>query len=159
MKSYTPYDTFLFDFDGLLVNTESLHYNSYLEMVTMSGFSLNWDFTTYLTYALQSTEILKNAVYNAVPKLFEYQSDWLKLRALKQKIYSEKLALGEIEFMKGADTFIETLHKAGKTICVVTNSPKDQVDIIKKHLPKLNLIEHWVTRELYEKPKPSLIAI
>lgn len=153
--NYNKFDAFFFDFDGLLVNTEKLHYESYKEMVSLSGFSLDWDFTTYLKYALQSTDVLKNAVYQAVSGLYEYESDWSKLRQLKQKIYSEKLEKGDVEFMAGADLFLQKLKEQKKLLCVVTNSPKNQVDIIKAHLPKLYVIDHWITRELYDKPKPD----
>ncbi len=153
--NFSKFDSFFFDFDGLLVDTESLHYHSYLEMVETQGFQLDWDFTTYLTHALKSTAALRNGIYSATPGLFEKESEWDVLRSQKQAIYKQKLLDGHLKFMEGAKELLAKLSNLPIKKAVVTNSPKEQTDVIRKFLPELNVIELWVTRELYNEAKPS----
>lgn len=157
------YDAYLFDFDGLLVNTEDLHYLAYKEMLERHGFSLEWDFATYCENAHKSTEYLANAVYSAFPKLQKIQPDWMILREQKQSIYTDLLRSGKTELMPGVKEFLSLLKERGKPMFVVTNSPKKQVEIIKEQLIALSLIDTWITREFYNDPKPSpecyLVAI
>src|SRR5690606_32858515 len=39
--------------------------------------------------------------------------------------------------------------------CVVTNSPRVQVEAIRARSKPLQTITYWITREDYEKPKPN----
>lgn len=153
-NTFSIFDTFIFDFDGLLVNTEQIHYQSYLDMIKNEGFFLDWDFTTYLRFALHSTEALKNAVYASVNGLILHQKDWFKLREKKQKIYEKKLLLGDVKLMPGAKEFLQILTEKHKQLCVVTNSPRKQIDILKEQHPSLKTIPVWITREDYQKSKP-----
>lgn len=149
------FDSFFFDFDGLLVNTESLHFEAYSEMVQCFGFELSWDLKTYLSHALISPEHLKTSVLNEVKGLKSLGIDWQDLRSKKQDIFQQKLLAGSAQFMPGASDFLKVVKQAGKRLAVVTNSPKNHIEIIRKQLPELSLIDLWITRESYEKPKPN----
>ncbi|MCH9631045.1 MAG: Phosphorylated carbohydrates phosphatase [Chlamydiia bacterium] len=149
------YDAYLFDFDGLLVNTEDLHFIAYKEMLNRYNCELVWDFATYCSNAHKSTEYLANAVYKEFPTLYDKRPDWLNLREEKQEIYTNLLLSGKTELMPGVEEFLNLLKSEKKPLFVVTNSPKTQVEIIKKQKPVLSHIETWITRECYKESKPS----
>jgi HAD superfamily hydrolase (TIGR01509 family) len=149
------FDLFLLDFDGLLVNTEQLHYNAYKKMVESLGFVFPIDFMTYLSGAHISQEELKNLIYNHCRGLQEQYPDFKELRAIKQKFYLEWLQTGQLKLMKGVAPFLMELHRKKKRSCIVTNSPKEQVQRAQQQIPELHLIEHLVAREDYTHPKPD----
>ncbi len=56
MKWIHDFQLFLFDFDGLLVDTEGLHYAAYVNIMAARGYRLDWSFAEYSQMAhLNST--------------------------------------------------------------------------------------------------------
>ena len=142
---------FLFDFDGLLVNTEHLHYQAYVNMLETQGCKLDWDFTRFCFFAHRNADALKEQIYAELPNL---DPDWKKLYSIKKQIYFELIGSGKIELMPGVKTLLTQLKKSGKNSCVVTNSLLEQIQLIRAQHPILQTIPHWITREDYDKPKP-----
>jgi beta-phosphoglucomutase len=149
------FDLFLLDFDGLLVNTEKLHFEAYKKMVESLGFSFPIDFHTYLSGAHISQEELKNLIYSHCSGLKEKYPEWLKIREIKQKIYGDLLFQGQLELMPGVKELLDQLTLHNKKSCIVTNSPKDQIYLTESFLPQLKQIPYRITREDYTHPKPS----
>jgi beta-phosphoglucomutase len=56
--------------------------------------------------------------------------------------------------MPGVEDLLNHLQKHHIARCVVTNSFRQQVELIRSKLPLLNTIPHWITREDYKNPKP-----
>jgi len=152
MQWVDRFQLFLFDFDGLLVNTEQLHYQAYVRMLAHHGCSLSWDFAEFCRHAHLHSETLKQQIYLEFPSL---DSDWKKLYAEKKAIYQEILARGEVELMPGVEPLLETLDRKKIRRCVVTNSFRIQVELICAKQKALQTIPHWITREDYENPKPA----
>jgi beta-phosphoglucomutase len=149
------YQLFLFDFDGLLVNTEKLHFAAYVEMCKGRGFVLDWDFNKYCSIAHSDDTALRKAIYWQFPKLFEQEPDWMVLYAEKKRAYFRLLEEGRLELMPGVEKLLKALEKANIKRCVVTHSLREQVDYIKEKLPLLNTIPVWITREDYTRAKPD----
>ncbi|MCF7806749.1 MAG: HAD family phosphatase [Simkaniaceae bacterium] len=151
------FDLLCFDFDGLLVNTEDLHYEAYKIMLLKHGYHLPWSFQQYCLEAHLSTAILRNAVYGLFPDLEQREPSWETLRQEKQKIYQNLIEQHRLKLMPGVGDLLKRLHQFNANACVVTNSTHEQVDQIRKLLPELNLIKNWLTREDYthSKPKPD----
>lgn len=83
---------------------------------------------------------------------FEHGTNDMKsVRHLKQV----ELATKEIQFIHGADQFIEWIYTFDIPHAVVTNTTKDTVDLFKQKLPLLSKIKNWVTREQYTCSKPD----
>jgi beta-phosphoglucomutase len=154
MKWINNFDLFLFDFDGLLVNTEVLHFFAYINMLKKRGFDLGWSFDTYCSIAHLSNEGLKNEIYSKFPKLYEMQSSWEVLYNEKKNEYLDLLKKSRVELMPGVSKVLLTLKKSNKKSCVVTNSLLSQVQVIIENNPILKNIDHWITREDYKNPKP-----
>ena len=149
------FDLILLDFDGLLVNTEFLHYTSYKKMVESLGFSFPIDYDTYCSGAHISTEELKKLVYSRCLGLEAAYSDWMKIREIKQRIYIEELKSGNLSLLPGVKELIESIDFFKKRACIVTNSPLDQILLIEEKLPILKSIPYRITRENYTNPKPA----
>ena len=149
MRWIERFDLFLLDMDGLLVDTEKLHYQAYRTLCERHGFDLSWDMDQYLHVAHTSSDGLKNAL---LPKL---GGSWESLYAEKKKILMELFHGKKLELMPGVENFLKEVSEARAKRCVVTNSCKEQVEAIKHVLPILKTIPVWVTREDYEAPKPA----
>lgn len=148
------FQLFLFDFDGLLVNTEELHYLAYKRMCTGRGINLNWDFDYYCQLAHYSADGLRNELYKQYPVLKEKEIHWDVLYAEKKQAIFSILQEQPIQLMPGVERLLQTLADANIQRCVVTNSPKGLVDIVRSKNPILNTIPHWITRECYTMQKP-----
>ena len=149
------YQLFLFDFDGILVNTEELHYKAYLKMCADRGFALKWDQRTYMRYAMYTATGMKEGIYQALPDLQRCEPCWDILYREKKKIYFALIQNEGVSLMPGVAQLLVELEKAQIKRCVVTHSPSEQITLIREQHPILNSIPHWMTREDYSQPKPS----
>ena len=154
MQWIQQFDLFLFDFDGLLVNTEDLHFAAYREMCNKRGFDLNWSLSQFFQAAHFDAAGLKNAIYREFPALQEQEPRWEILYAEKKQSYQNLLEKGDISLLPGVAPVLEALAEFRKKRCVVTNSAKVQIDLIKEKIPLLKTIPDWFTREAYREPKP-----
>ena len=149
MRWIERFDLFLFDLDGLLVDTERLHYQAYQALCQRYDVPLEWSFGEYLGIAHSSSEGLRESLC----PLFEGRP-WEELYEEKKTIYIELLNRGNLQLMPGVERLLKELASARVKRCVATHSSKEQVAAIKHFLPVLKTIPVWVTREDYERPKP-----
>lgn len=154
MKWIFDYQLFLFDFDGLLVNSEELHFAAYRHMCEQRGFRLNWDFATFSRAAHYDSTGLEKQMYADLPALKIQQPDWGVLYQEKKQAYLQLLAQGNTKLMPGVQELLEALQQANIKRCVVTHSPMEQILMLRQQLPMLNSIPKWITREQYHHPKP-----
>jgi HAD superfamily hydrolase (TIGR01509 family) len=152
MEWIRHFQLFLFDFDGLLVNTEHLHFQAYVNMLNKRGYSLDLSFAQFCELAHLHAGALREAIYAKFPDL---DPDWDSLYAQKTQICLELIASGKVELMPGVHKLLCALLDANIRSAVVTNSTLNQVQIIRAQIPILQTIANWVTREDYEKPKPN----
>ena len=155
MKWIKKFNLFLFDMDGLLVNTEIIHYQAYIDMLAKRGHKLDWDFLKYCDIAHIDNNSLRSAIYAQFPTLQEEMPIWEHLRQEKNRLYVELLASSKVELLKGVEELLKALQKENIKRVVVTNSSKEMTDMIKAKAKTLQTIEHFITRDDYEKPKPS----
>lgn len=141
---------FLFDFDGTLVNSEKLHHQAYLQVAKEYGIPFAPDFTTYTKLAHFSDHALKDIVCNLSKNL-----DWHAFYASKKRAYLDIVAATQPELMEGVETLLLQLAQSKVITCVVTHSAKEQTLSFCKKLPILETIDHWITREDYDHPKPA----
>lgn len=146
------FQLFLFDFDGLLVDTENTHYQAYIDALSLRGHSLDWSFLKFCQAAHLNANALREALCAQFPDL---ESDWNAFYQEKKRIYFELVSCGRIRLMPGVEPLLKALEKANIRRAVVTNSFREQTSLISSRLPVLQTLAHWVTRESYEKPKPD----
>lgn len=153
-KFLSSYDIILFDFDGLLVDTEPLHFLAYREMCSKNQVHLNWDFGRFCKIAHSSAFGIWNAFYKEFPYLLKKKSKEV-LYQEKKEIYQKLLKTTIIKLMPGVYALLQALAKTNTLSAVVTNSALSQVEPIRKTLPILNVIPLWITREDYLLAKPA----
>lgn len=145
------YQLFLFDFDGLLVDTERLHWKAYQELMARYGYKLDETFMQYCEACHQKATGPRDYAYRLFPGLKQYK--WEELYPQKCDIYSSLVK--ETALMPGAKELLEELAKQGKKRAVVTHSKLEHIELIRSQHPILDTIPHWITREDYSEPKPS----
>jgi len=149
------YQLFLFDLDGLLVNTEEQHFQAYKIMLERRGFTLPWDFMTYFRIAQTDADAPRRYVYAEFPELFKKESRWDVLYSEKKKAYLELLEATPAPLMPGASRLLLALASANIKRCVVTHSHASLVQALKRQNAVLDTIPMWFTREDYKEPKPA----
>ena len=154
MRWIQDYQLFLFDFDGLLVNTEEIHFQAYRNMCEKYGFKLDWSFERYCHAAHYRAEGLREEIYQTLPQLYQAEPQWDVLYAYKRKQVIHLLESGAIQLMPGVEELLMKLQKANIKRCVVTHSPNSLVDVVRSQHSILDTIPHWITREHYTQPKP-----
>src|SRR5579863_1548700 len=93
------FDLFLFDFDGILVDTEPLHCEAYRQVCKNWGVHWDWDVATYCTKAHGEALGVRKALALEYPELFQRQPNWEVLAAEKSKIYTDMLHSQPIQLM------------------------------------------------------------
>lgn len=155
MDLIESHDLFMFDLDGLLVNTEELHYLSYKRMLERHGFHLLWDFETYFSIAQKDSEAVKHQILQLFPDVLKFASDWKDLYNQKKALLVEILKENPVSLLPGAELFLHLLKEKQKKMCVVTHSTKEVVEVLRHKNPELETIPFWFCREDYQDPKPS----
>lgn len=154
MQWLDQYQLFLFDFDGLLVNTEELHFQAYQHMCQARGFKLPWTFAHYCSIAHYSAKGLREKIYAEFPQLYQSEPNWDILYSEKKYWIEKLLREGAVKLMPGVASLLQGLRERTLTACVVTHSPLEQISLIREQHPLLNTIAHWITRNDYSQPKP-----
>lgn len=148
------YQLFLFDFDGLLVNTEHLHYKAYRRMCANRNIDLTWDFLEYAELAHRSATGVRDRLYQNFPQLATEAPEWSVLYEEKKQAFLQLLEEGQAELMPGVESLLKVLQDTGINRCVVTHSSLSLISMIRRSHPILDTIPYWITREDYSKPKP-----
>jgi len=152
MKWIHDFQLFLFDFDGLLVNTEHLHLQAYTNMLAKRGYELGWNLSRFSELAHLNASAVKEAIYAQFPDL---EPNWDILYGEKKQNYFGLISSGKVELMPGAERLLKALEAAQIRRCVVTNALLNQTELIRSQIPVLQTIPKWITREEYGKPKPD----
>ncbi len=152
MQWIAGYDLFLFDFDGLLADTEALHFQAYRETCAEYGLDLNWSMPEYGKAAYFHATGLFDALHKAFPQTIDAQM-WPEFYAKKKAAFM-RLA-PKAELMPGVRELLRALNGADKRMCVVTHSSAEMIAPIRASHAILDLIPHWVTRADYSNPKPA----
>lgn len=152
---YDDYQIFLFDFDGLLVDTEKLHFTAYQELCRSKGGELLWDFPRFCREAHGKAMGVWEGIARECPVVFSHGLSREALYEEKKEIYLDLLRNASFALMPGAESLLQALQERGAKRAVVTNSPRAHIELIKEALPLLKSIPLWVTREDYINPKPS----
>lgn len=155
MKWIHEYDLFLFDFDGLLVHTEPLHFKAYQKMCLDRGFVLPWDFSSYCQVAHAGSDNLRIEIYKLFPELYRQEPCWTLLYQEKKQAFLTIVQEGGLQLLPGVEKMLQLLNAHQIRCCVVTHSLSELTNAIRAQIPILQTIPYWVTRENYKNPKPA----
>ena len=154
MKWTSDISSIFFDFDGLLVNTEALHFAAYQQMLRQNGVNLSWSFDHFISLAHKSAQGLRLYLKAKAPQLFQTKP-WSILYGEKKTTYLTLLNTEEVKWMPGAEEMLETVREAELVHGVVTNATQKEIELIRQKIPRLREVSYWITREDYKEPKPA----
>jgi len=143
----------IFDLDGLLVNTEMMHFRAYKAACQGLGGKMDWTFDTYFQVAGSSSTGLQERLSRENPYIFRSLS-WEEFYEKKQQSLFELLRTEPIPLMPGVKEFLESARDLECRMACVTHSRKLFVDTIRMQHPFFSCIHSWYTRESYDRAKP-----
>lgn len=149
------YQLYLFDLDGLLVNTEPLHFAAYARACKKMHIPFDWDFSTYCYFAYTKPQGVLHGLSLTYPQLALDTELWNLLYDKKSREYVHIIKTEDVELMCGVEKLLKALTARNILSCVVTNSCQEQVSIIRKKKSALQSIPYWISRDLYTCPKPD----
>lgn len=147
------YKLWLFDLDGLLVDTEPLHLQAYKHVCEKYGHQLSWNLEQFIQVAHKSSSAIKEELYSLFPSLQDIA--WEDFYKGKKQSYNEVVAETQVDLMPDVDLILELADQMGARTCVVTHSVNEHVQLIRQKQPILNRIKNWITKDDYERPKPD----
>lgn len=136
----------LFDFDGVLIDSEALHFRAYNEV--LERYDIQVDQTTYAREWIAAGHGTQYAV-----ETFGLPMTPDELKKAKDPVYNALLR-AEVRLMPGVEAALQRLA-ASFPLVVATNSPVADVGFV---LDRFGLRDHFtdvVTRERYQTPKPA----
>lgn len=155
LEKMNAFQLYMFDLDGLLVDTEKAHYEAYRTMCQNRDVKLSWDFPAYCTHAHYSSEGIHTGLLKDHPELFETEKNWEVFYNEKTKAILDLYEKGSIPLLPGVEKLLNTLRKKNIQHCVVTHSSEKLVSLLRKKHQILDSIPHWIMREDYSNPKPD----
>ena len=126
------FDSILFDFDGVLADTEPIHYECWLEVLAPLGIQPTWDYYSRECIGISDRLMVERI---STPALFDLI--WSKY-ALKQALFRHKLTL-KSPFLTETASLIADLSPHYK-LAVVSSSGRTEVE---PPLVRAGLREHF----------------
>jgi beta-phosphoglucomutase len=118
------FDAILFDFDGVLIDSEPLHFRCWAEVLKPLGVSLEWDFYRDHCIGIDDREMLRMMATKSDPQR-DWQDLWAQYPA-KKKLFRDR-TLSAPPFDPGLDGFLAALHGQYK-MAVVTSSARAEIE-------------------------------
>lgn len=126
LEKSTGTDAFLFDLDGVIIDSSEFHKQSWVVLMSSKGINFSEeDFK--ITFGKRNEEILKDYF----PDLPE--SEIKKMSYEKEELY-RKFAKGNIKPIDGSIDTLSFIKENGFKIALVSSTPKENIDFIFKEL-------------------------
>ena len=136
------FSTYVFDLDGVIVDSEKIHYKCYKKAFKeVINYDLNWN-----SYC---------EIHHSIDNSFKimFPSDYEKIYSCKNELYKNEIS--NIELIEGFYNFFRMLVKSGKYICIVSDTSKETFKLICEKFSFLNKCNIVITRESVDKRKPD----
>jgi len=118
------FDAILFDFDGVLADSEPIHFACWQEVLAPLGITLDWAFYRDCCIGVADTDMLRvMAARSDPPRAWE---DLVALYPEKKERFRARM-LANPPFAPGLPAVLERLH-AGYRLAVVTSSGRTEVE-------------------------------
>ena len=140
---------FIFDMDGVLVDSEGYWKQAEFEVFTSLGVEVTEE----------QANLTKSMTTFEVAQFWYEKSPWknVYLEVVEQLVVSKVIALIETEdcLIEGVKSFIEKLKEKKYKIGLATNSPKRIIPVVLKKLDVLHLFDATLSAESEIKGKPD----
>jgi len=124
VQSTMTYDSILFDFDGVMADTEPMHFRCWQQVLTDFGVQLEWNWFAQNCIGVSEHDTLEAFRFLATPPL-EFEPLWAQYPRKKQ-LFRQLIANG-VPLAPGIHDLLEDLH--GKyRMAVVSSSARVEVE-------------------------------
>jgi beta-phosphoglucomutase len=118
------FDAILFDFDGVLADTEPVHWSCWAEVLRPLGVDLRWDYYRDHCIGIDDREMLKMMAACSEPAR-DWQEMWEQYPKKKELFRARVLTAPP--FLPALDEMLAELHQEYK-MAVVSSSSKTEID-------------------------------
>jgi HAD superfamily hydrolase (TIGR01509 family) len=146
----SAYDALLFDFDGVLADTEPVHWACWAEVIRPLGIELDWE--TYQRHAIGATDVELVRLFASMVKPAVPVSAVAKLYPAKQRRFQER-ATSDPPIAEGTIVLLKSLKYYG--LAVVTSSSRSEIAPVLERAGILGLFGAVVCFADTEKHKPD----
>ena len=120
----SDFDAILFDFDGVLIDSEPMHCACWAEAIAPLGVTLEWDWYRDHCIGIDDREMLRMMASRSDPPC-DWQALWDRYPA-KKALFQERMAR-KPPFPEGISAMLSRLHPRYK-LAVVTSSGRSEVE-------------------------------
>ncbi|HIR76862.1 MAG TPA: HAD family hydrolase [Candidatus Choladousia intestinipullorum] len=140
----------IFDMDGVLVNTEPMHFAVWKQLFQERGVSLEYD--CYKGCIGSTGEYLCGLIYETYGRDFRGDSSIMKrFREIKNKVISSD----GIPRIDGVPETVALLHRKGFHLAVASSSPQEYIEFCMKELAISQYFDVLFSGERVPNPKPA----
>ncbi len=140
----------LFDFDGVVVQSESLHMRTFMELLAPYGVKVSvgrW----YREFAGTGSR----SIFERLVKEYGIGADVDELVERRKKLYESRVRAGELKLMPGVREFLESLRSRGIRTAVVSGSHRTNVGAALEYFRLGNLFDAIVSGDEVQSRKPD----
>ena len=155
-----PFDAILFDFDGVLADTERVHCACWAEVLRPLGLELTWEYYAAHCIGIDDRDMLRQMAACSHPPV-NWQEMWAEYPK-KKEIFRARM-LGAPPFLPELDGLLAGLHAQYK-LAVVSSSSRTEIDPLltagglRGHFDALVCSEDLPRERLKPAPDPYLLA-
>lgn len=151
----SPYDAILFDFDGVLVDSEPIHYAAWMEALAPFGIQMDWPTYVRTCVGVSDRHMIERL---AAERGLTFEDLW-RAQPVKKGIFTRRMAEDEI-FAPATVELVRELAPRG--LAVVSSSLRDEVTPPLERGGILDcfatLVCGWEAGKIKPAPDPYLVA-
>lgn len=147
-KELTRARVIVFDFDGVLVDSERYHFETYSAVFGKYGHVI--DETEYYKYWTSLGLGPKGEIDR-----FNLPLDPVKIRDEKRPIFSEYCRNGTIRFFPEAHEFVERLQRAGKVLTIASGTVRPDIEAVLENEGLTGAFSAIAGSDMVTAPKPA----
>jgi len=145
-------DAVIFDFDGVIVDTEPLHYRAFRKVLDPMGFGFTWQEYVETYMGFDDRDAFREA--------FRVRGKTLDDRRLSQLVDAKSLVFQDIlrdgvSAYPGVVPLIESLHASGLPMAICSGALRSDIDPILARLGISRCFPQIVTADEVRKSKPD----
>ena len=119
----SPFEGIFFDFDGVLLDTEPVHWASWAEVLAPAGIELTWEYYAKNAIGIDDRDVLRTLARNADPPR-DFESLWA-LYPAKKRLFQQRVA--NPPFDAALVELLPTLERDYK-LAVVSSSAASEIE-------------------------------